>query len=266
MLERGHVEIAHAPELDWTALPAGGWPQGPQARVLSIDPSDGALTCVLQLPAGYRRPLGHLPVASDVFVLSGSVRIGGSVRSYGWYEHRPAGATQQPWTVDEGCELLFFARTGRPDFLPEPGPGGEAAEAGVVAVDTELEPWTGSAIPGPSPGLVHKELRADEATGEGLWMVGVIPDWTYPKLEWHDVIEEIYCVQGDTWLGNAGLMTAGSYIWRPPYVTHGPFESTAGCVLLVWVNGKLVNHFVDDPATTPEENRRAAQRAAAEGA
>ena len=264
VLERGHVELAHAPGIDWAPLPATGWPAGPEARVLSIDPVDGALTCTLRLPAGYRRPLGHLAAATDVFVLSGSFRSGGDVRGLGWYEHRPAGATQQPWTVDEGCELLFAARTGRPDFLPEPGPLGAAA-AGVVERDTETEPWTGSPIPGPAPGLVHKELRADPLSGERLWLSGVIPDWDYPKLEWHEVIEEIFCIGGDIHLGNAGTMTRGSYLWRPPYLTHGPFHSSAGCLLFVWVNGKLVNHFVDDPSATPEENRRAGERAAEGG-
>ena len=56
-------------------------------------------------------------------------------------------------------------------------------------------------------------------------------------------------------------MTGGSYLWRPPYLTHGPFHSAAGCLLLVWVSGTLVTHFVDDPSATQEENRRAGERA-----
>ena len=50
-------------------------------------------------------------------------------------------------------------------------------------------------------------------------------------------------------------MEAGSYFWRPPYVTHGPFYSRSGRVSLTWCSGPLANHFVDDPRRTVEENR-----------
>lgn len=261
MHERGHIELLHAGDLEWGPLPAAGWPVGVEAKVLSRDPADGALTALLRLPAAWRRPLGHVTASIDVFVLSGALRLGDGLHSLGFYGHLPAGANSSAWTAEGETILFYAARSGAPDFLPEAGR--PALGAGLVAVDTETVPWTGSQIPGPAPGLVHKELRADPATGERMWISGIVPDWEYPRLEWHDVIEEIYCIAGDITLGNSGTMTAGSYLWRPPYVTHGPFHSENGCLILVWVDGQLVNHFVDDPSTSPEENRRAALRLAA---
>lgn len=60
---------------------------------------------------------------------------------------------------------------------------------------------------------------------------------------------------GDIRLGNSGLMAKGCYFWRPPYIAHGPFFSTAGMLALITVDSPLINHFVDDPWRTIEENR-----------
>jgi hypothetical protein len=57
-------------------------------------------------------------------------------------------------------------------------------------------------------------------------------------------------------------MTAGSYFWRPAYVTHGPFFTTNGFIALAWADSAVVNHFIDDPTRTPEQNRREAEQLA----
>src|SRR5262249_55448434 len=95
--------------------------------------------------------------------------------------------------------------------------------------------------------------------------VGNVPRWDYPMLEFHDGVEEIYCIGGDLWLGNAGTMRKGSYLWRPEYITHGPFYSHEGALLLVKVRARLINHLTADPLATPEENRAQAEREYAEG-
>ena len=96
----------------------------------------------------------------------------------------------------------------------------------------------------------------DEAGG--VIVEGFIDDPLLKRLqaEFHDCIEEIYCVSGDIWLGNSGTMGPGSYLWRPPYITHGPFRSESGCVLFLFVDETLINHFVDDPRSSQEKNRR----------
>ncbi len=254
-MTRGWVELAHAPEIHWEPLAAPGWPVGAEIRVLSRDTEDGALTGVLRLPAGYRRGPGHLPVESEFFVLSGTVRIGGTLREFGFYDYAPPGATHEPWSTEAGCELLLMARDGTPEFVPLPGPEGVE---GRIQLDTEEMTWTMSHVPGPPPGLIHKVLRLVPETGEMTVLACNVPHYDYPRLEFHDCVEEIYCVEGEIWLGNAGTMRAGSYLWRPPYITHGPFYSGPGAVILVWTPSTLVNHYVDDPGRTPEENRQQA--------
>jgi hypothetical protein len=251
-MSRGWVELAHAPEIEPAPLPADSWPAGAEMRVLSRDEESGALTGVLILPPGYRRGVGHLPIESEFLVLSGTLRIGGTLREFGFYDYAPPGATHEPWATEAGCELLLMARDGAPDFVPLPGPQGVE---GRIQLESEEMPWTMSHVPGPPPGLIHKVLRIVPETGEMTVLACTVPHYDYPQLEFHDCIEEIYCVEGEIWLGNAGTMRAGSYLWRPPYITHGPFYSGPGSVILVWTPSTLVNHYVDDPSCTPEENR-----------
>ena len=87
-----------------------------------------------------------------------------------------------------------------------------------------------------------------------------MPAWTSPFREFHTAIEEIYCFSGDITLGNSGRMDAGSYLWRPPFITHGPFHSEQGALLYVWVPGDLVNHAPPSANSTPEQNRAAFAR------
>lgn len=252
--ERGWIELAHAPQIEWAPLPAEGWPVGVQAKVLSRDPDDGALTALVRLPAGYRRPAGHTASMVEVLVLSGALRLGDGVHGLGWYGCLPAGATSSAWTAESDTLLLYCARTGSPDFAPEPG---RPAGADAISIDTETVQWSASTRAGIAAGLAHKLLRYDPATGEGAFLGAAIPSWRSPYLEFHHTIEEIYCVSGDVSLGNSGRMDAGSYLWRPPFITHGPFWSDSGAVIFVWTDGELVNHPPARPDATPEENRRA---------
>jgi hypothetical protein len=250
-MSRGHIELVHAPEIaeqDWVVA---GWPAQPRIKVLSSDPVTGALTGLVRLPAGYRRPVGFVAAETELIVLEGSLRVGETMRDFGYYEYAPAGTTQAPWSTETGATLLFFARDRSPEFAPHEGPRGAD---GRIEIDSELEPWTQSPIPGPSEGLLHKTLRLIEETGEMTVLVSNVRHYDYPMLEFHDCIEEIYLIEGDIWLGNSGLMRDGSYFWRPPFITHGPFYSETGALMLVWVPSSLVNHVPASASSTPEEN------------
>jgi len=215
----------------------------------------GALTGIVSLPPGYRRGVGHVPVGSEFIILSGSLRIEERVCERGFYEWSPAGAEQEPWTIAEGCELLLLAPGGAPDFVPEPG----AESSRRIRHDTERMPWTATPIPGPPPGLFLKVLRQVEETGEAVFICGIVPHYDYALIEYHDCVEEAFQLEGDMWLGTSGMMRPGSYFWRPPYITHGPFYSRGGMVALITIDSPLINHYVDDPRRTPEQNRAEAE-------
>ena len=249
MDDRGWIELVHSPEIAEVDLPASDWPVGARMKVLSISAATGALTGELILPRGYRRPAGHYDTQVEWLVLEGSLRVGDTVRGYGYYEFSPAGTDVERITVDEGCRILFLCRA-RPDFLPAPG----SVSEGRIQLDSEAMPWQATHIPGPPPGIILKLLRHVPETNEMTWICGNPPRWDYPMLEYHDCIEELYLIEGDIWLGNSGTMRPGSYLYRPPFITHGPFYSHTGAVLFGWVPSLLVNHFPDDPRRTVEEN------------
>ena len=256
--ERGWVELAHADELDWKPMHAENWPVGAEIRTLSLDATTGALTGIVRLPPGYRRANGRHEGETEYFVLEGDLRVGDSLRNRGYYQYNPPDTDQDAWVSEQGAELLLMTRTGRPDFVP-----GVAKTSGRIAIDTQRMDWIMTPIEGPPPGMCIKPLRHVEATGERVALFSTVPLYDYTKLEFHDCIEEIYCVSGGIWLGNSGTMRPGSYLWRPPYITHGPFHSEAGCVLFLFVDETLINHFVDDPRASQEENRRRAEAEAA---
>ena len=250
--ERGWVELAHGHELDWEPMHGDNWPAGADARALSLDGESGALSCVLRLPPGYRRGPGSHVGETEYYVISGGLRIGDTLRGRGYYEYLPPGASQADWVSDQGAEIFFAARTGRPDFIPG---SGSANGNGRLQIDTERMPWQATPVEGPPPGLCVKMLRSVEATGKFAALVSNVPRFDYPKLEFHDCVEEIFCLSGDIWLGNSGTMRPGSYLWRPPFITHGPFYSESGCMFFLFCDETLINHFVDNPSMSIEENR-----------
>jgi hypothetical protein len=250
-MSRGHVELVHESQIEASDLPARGWGSGPRAKLLSADGETGAFSALVLLPPGYRRPAGWLRGPSESIVIAGSLQLGDVERSFGFYEYAPAGSEHEPWSTDAGATLLYFARDTPADFTPGAGP---QSRAGRVEVDSERLPWAYSTIQGPPDGHVHKVLRHVEETGEMTVLLSTVPHREYPALEFHDCVEEYYVIEGGVWLGNSGQMTAGSYFWRPPFITHGPFYSSTGGVSVVWVPSTLVNHIPEGPDSTPEEN------------
>ena len=253
-MSRGHIELVHAPKIDERELPASGWPVQPMAKLLSTDSESGAFSGLIRLPAGYRRDPGHLQAETEWMIVDGTLRIGEHARSFGFYTYAPPSTTEEAWVTETGCTLLFFARDRRPDFIVGEGSEGRTAR---IESDTEQLPWMASPIPGPPEGNLLKILRHDTRTGEMVVLCSSVPQYDYPVLEFHDCVEEIYMLEGDIWLGNSGMMSAGSYFWRPPFITHGPFYSATGSLMLVWVPSTLVNHMPVNAASTPEQNTTA---------
>ena len=250
-MAREHREIVCAADIGAEPVPGEGWPPGAELKRLSHDRETGAVSGVMSLPAGYRRGAGAQPPGSELFVLSGSVRIGASVRSTGFYEYTPAEAAQEPWVTEDDCELLFLSR-GTPDFAPG---AGSADNSGCIRLDTTRMPWVAGKVPGPPPGLFSKVLRHSRESGERVFLCACVRRYDYPLVEYHDCSEECYQISGDMRMGTSGLMQPGSYFWRPPYISHGPFYSRGGMVALMTVDGPLLNHYVENPRRTAEENR-----------
>jgi len=258
-MSRGLVELAHAPQIEPVPLETTGWPAAATIVQLSSDDQSGAFTGVVSLPSGWRRGDGAAQGDTELFVLSGTIRIGDTLRGYGYYEFAPAGTDQEAWIVEDRCSLLLMAR-GSPEFVT--GLGGSTH--GRIERDTEQLPWTETLIGSHPPGVVMKILRQVEETGETVLLESIVPRWDYPVIEYHGCAEELFLVDGDMWLGNSGTMHPGSYLWRPAYYTHGPFYTRRGAVILAWLEADVDSRYVDDAHRSAEENRRDAEAEAEE--
>lgn len=263
-MARDHIEFIQQQDIPWKPLLARGWPveglatqgQGGQIKVLSVDHETGASSLLMRLPPGFQRPAGYYTTVEELYILEGDLTIGAAYYKRGLYSYLPAYETQEAWRSEAGCLALVFYNDGPPIFNAGNTPARQGAEHEErILLDTEQIAWTIPHVVGPPPGIVNKVLRMNTDTGAMTFLFACVPIWDYPKLEYHDCVEEIYCIIGDIWMGNAGTMTAGSYFWRPPYLTHGPFYSRGGGAFFARTDGELINHYTDDPHRTPEKNQ-----------
>ncbi len=71
------------------------------------------------------------------------------------------------------------------------------------------------------PGPVRKVLRRDPSTGGITYLLHLPPGWHDNVLDWHPTTEEAYVLAGSVILGD-NLLDAGSALYRPPGILHGP--------------------------------------------
>lgn len=104
---------------------------------------------------------------------------------------------------------------------------------------TELEFHTPSAPwqqpSGAAPGIWDQELSYDPDTGESTSLQRYDAGAeSAPGVIVHEYWEEVILLEGD--LHDITLdrtFTAGMYACRPPGMRHGPYRSTAGCLMFV---------------------------------
>jgi len=254
---RGHIEIIHTNDQAIFDLESVGWSYDSHARKLSQDSETDAISMVLNLPPTYRRWAGTFEHTAELYVLSGYLMIGGVTLGAGAYQLLPGGVMQGEWRSDEGC-TVWMKTDGSPRLHPSVGAGEKLPDA----LDTATMDWIFSPIPGPPCGLLLKPLRVDMETGASTFLSGIVPQYHYPFIEYHRCVEEAFLIRGDIRLGTSGNMEAGSYFYRPPYVSHGPFYSHTGMLGLLSTDGALDNHYIEDPFRTPEQNRADSQHEA----
>jgi hypothetical protein len=256
-MARRHVEHLHAPELAARPLDWPGWPPGATHKPLSRDGVTGARSCVVIAPDGWRRPAATTLADCEFVVWRGTLRAGDEELRPGSYGFAPAGTGDDEWEARGETELFFAARSGPPD-IQRRGAGDLAA----TRIAAERLPWGPTPVPDGPPNIEVAMLRRTE-TGEMSALVRG-GERRFPVYEFHDCVEECFLLDGDIMISPGGQMRAGTYFWRPPYLTHGPSSSTSGSLLYVYTDSQLINHFTDGPHGTPAENRaqRAGERAA----
>ncbi len=251
-----------------------GYPPGAMARPLSADSRTGGEHLVMELPAGWSLPRGRNQADIDLYVLEGSLAIGGENWMQGCYGYFPAGMACGPLETSGGCRLLLF--TSRPLSFEEAGDSLADARAGrhigrtntwhlpwvdpmadIVKRSTWKDPNTGQeARP---PGVLTKGLRKDDGTREVIALTALAPGFIDPGTEHHPHNECLYLIAGDCYIGYTFdhkredvkedlVLTKDHYIGRPPGVRHGPVCSISGAFFLIYLADYYTGIFgkVDD--------------------
>lgn len=209
---------------------------GASRRTLSQDDGSGAETSVLRLPAGWAADLSGLTGSIELLLLSGELKTAaGVVPGEGWLRAPVAAALGRVQASSE-VEMLF---------MPDPS---ATSEGQVQIIDVRAVPWLAGVRGGPG-GIAVKTLSDGPVVS---LIIANVPRYG-SGAEFHECPEELFVIAGDV-RGTHGTMTAGSYFWRPEYITHGPYWSESGLLTFVRGHGDIYAHWIEDPESTVEDN------------
>lgn len=210
--------------------------------------SRGRRSGTVDLAAGAHLPRGHWNCDLEILVLSGELDLDDQVLERFGYLFVPAGVVTGPVSVTREARLLVFASQ-PPALTPtETDAPGAPRHRMVGPVHLGDLPWEQPRTDGFPAGAGRKTLRMDAETSEGTWVLGLLPHWTSPVLEWHEFHEEIVILEGEMETPE-GVMTPGSYLAHPPgeHTVHGPMRSRAGCMMITRSEGPFVTTYSDAP-------------------
>lgn len=248
---REYVEFVRERDVAWKAFDAAGTPSGRDVKYLATGTENDAFSGLVRYPAGYAAPEGAHAEQIELYILEGSVTIGGTTCGPHTYVFVPEGVAYGPVEATEDSVVLTH-HEGSADLVPATGAGE------VTITDTTQMEWVWGKGEGLPQGLTHKTVRHNAETGERTFVLGVIPWWDSPKIEFHPCVEEAYVIQGDMYMGHVGdlgTMGPGDYFWRPAWISHGPFYVGAGSVCLVRHDSPHKNYFAPNTEATAEENK-----------
>jgi hypothetical protein len=240
MIDRPLVEFVCAETLTWEplTLPFGSQPVRGKRLVGDVTANGAA---VIELPEGWR---SDAPASApfELIVLEGAVDAGGVHLDRHGYLSATAG---------DDVELS----TPRGPVLAFVDVNGDVTEAQRRPFSEEG--WTPGGL-GQMPGLTRCIVRGTVDTARGFFL-RVPANWSEQRTEWHDCAEAAFVLDGELWHtrangGAGGTMRRHCYFWRPRHVFHSPMGTDAGTLFWVYVDGRLVNHFVEAGELPPGES------------
>jgi hypothetical protein len=257
-MTRPHIEFIQSQKLPWGPGRLGISPSGFAVKVLSLDLATGESSQLVRLPAGFSWDIEqYLPVDEELFVLRGSLSIGGVEYSVHNYAFLPAGYPRPTVSSPEGAELLVFY-SGAPSLIDGSAPVGLYDETRLIQrIDPLKMAWDRS---GQDPGIAdlqawRKIMRLDPAGKCRSFLLAGLPEGIHPArekpMEWHSYCEEMFLISGDI-ACHCGLMRAGAYFWRPPGIKHGLECSLTGFLAFLRIPGsnENINNWVDKGQVT----------------
>lgn len=234
-MARPHIEFIQNQVLPWKQLGEGSSRPGAAGRALSYDPDTKAASVLMKYPSSWRLAENHyLPCDEELFVLDGSLSVGGVVYGKGDYAYLPAGMTRPGMASGPGAAVLTFFEGPQGSVMGDAPLGMYDPTRLIAKIETEAMPW-GT----PSDAMVmtfanapgRKLLRQDPKTGDRTWMLRFGPDdpkkMTHGRAETHPVVEESFLLEGEIQMP-CGVLHPGAYFWRPPGIPHGPVGTLKG--------------------------------------
>ena len=252
-MPRPHIEFIQAQALDWAdGLPAGNARPDVTSKTLSLDDATDAATCVVRYPAGWHRDVGEvLSTDEEFYVLDGAITINGIEYDRDSFAHLPVDHLRTAAASKGGAVLLTFFE-GPVDATPASAPGpGFRADRLVEKISAPTADWGNVDLDAMglreiSTGSRLLSLFTDPDTGEITYLTGVAPFKSESSPERHPVGQEFY-ILGGSLAGVGGFMQAGAYCWRPPLVTHGPYGSPTGALIILRSVGGPLTTELDAP-------------------
>ena len=277
-MPRGHIEFINARSLEWQNRDFACFSPDIETKILSLDQDTGAASVILRIPAGWKHNGPRwLNADEELMVLEGSLEINGKSLDMDCYAFLPAGSERRHAASLNGASIIaFYSKT--PEWLSQkPRPEADLCDPSITYLDTFEMPWHSEEMDpeyGDS-GMRWKILRFDEQTKDVTMLVNA-PAHFHPrdwrgKQEIHDCVEEMFLLSGD-YIGDRGIMDAGSYFWRPAGEKHGPYGSRGGSLgLFRTLGAELTNNWTAnalklsktpkfDPIITDKESLEAARK------
>lgn len=254
-MTRPLIDFIHVDDLPWRD---GQWPGATaphRYRLLSEDADTGEQTLVVELPAGWQLAEdGWFDVDDELFVLGGELQLNGERLTKYSYQLIPAGQLRREVRSERGARLLQFRRASAA-FQPamSDGPFFDPSRA-VGPVNLRTLPYERPQTPNFPAGAGRKTLRRDPVTGDGFWIIAMLPHWLSPLTEVHTFSEENYVLEGAIET-SIGLMRPGAYLHHPPGAVHGPMRSRPGCLIITRASGPFHTDYERVPGdySFPEE-------------
>ena len=231
---RGHVEYLVVKELGWQPDVDRGGLSGWRVKYLSRDTEGHGASFLAKVAPAWRRADGYVAGSTQEFlILRGDLSLGGQVLKAGAYARFPKGCEVPSMVSHLGCELFVTHEGERAAVHATPDLRAEAH-----FIDISQLPWVeppafeGRSIEDTVVGMRMKTLRAGGAHEPYTYLVRCDGGWADLREECHETWEELFLLDGDYLMGNFGRLEAGSYIFRPGEVAHGPQATATGSVFL----------------------------------
>jgi hypothetical protein len=214
---RPHIEFIESHEVAVEPLTEGPF-AGARRRLLSEDDETEASTAIVSFPAGWSADVaGNRPI--ELFALRGTIALDGQRIGPGGYAYLPPTGKQRLLSATAAADVLVMIEPEQEALSDEP----------LSIIDTTEGRWQPPGLDADvPPGILIKLLRVDPVARDWTWVAATVPGWEEQRAEVHPTVEECLMLRGDTLLGERGVMTAGSYFWRPPMVHHGPMYTRNG--------------------------------------